>query len=97
MCNNNNLRNLKQLFGKKQEPRTTTTKSFCPLRVGMKTEMVEKSLNVFLLLHLNMKTKAVTGHKNEHELMEYREFRKRTNSSRIMSYTVSIQKINMQY
>jgi hypothetical protein len=36
-----------------------------------------------------------TGHENEHELMEYREFQKRTNSSRIMSNLV--QKINTEY
>ena len=33
-----------------------------------------------------------TGHKNEHELTEYREFRKRTHSSGIMSNTVGIRK-----
>jgi hypothetical protein len=34
------------------------------------------------------------GHENEHELTE---FRKRTNSSRIMSNTVGIRKINTEY
>ena len=37
------------------------------------------------------------GHENEHELTEYREFRKRTNSSGIMSNTVGIRKINTKY
>ena len=37
------------------------------------------------------------GHKNEHELTEYREFRKQTNSYGIMSNTVSTRKINMEY
>ena len=32
------------------------------------------------------------GHKNEHKLAEYREFRKRTNLSGIMSNTVGIKK-----
>ena len=36
------------------------------------------------------------GHKNEHELTEYREFRKRTNSSGIMSNAVDIRKINTE-
>ena len=37
------------------------------------------------------------GHENEHELTEYREFRKRTNSNGIMSNTVGIRKINTEY
>ena len=37
------------------------------------------------------------GHENEHELTEYQKFRKRTNSSGIMSNTVSIRKINTEY
>jgi hypothetical protein len=37
------------------------------------------------------------GHENEHELTKYREFRKRTNSSGIMSNTVGIRKINTEY
>jgi hypothetical protein len=37
------------------------------------------------------------GHENEHEFIEYREFRKRANSSGIMSNTVSIRKINTEY
>ena len=37
------------------------------------------------------------GHENEHELTEYQKFRKRTNSSEIMSNTVDIRKINMEY
>ena len=37
------------------------------------------------------------GHENEHELTEYQKFRKRTNSSEIMSNTVGIRKINTEY
>jgi hypothetical protein len=36
-------------------------------------------------------------HENERELTEYREFRKLTNSSEIMSNTVSIRKFNTEY
>ena len=37
------------------------------------------------------------GHENEYELTEYQKFRKRTNSSGIMSNTVGIRKINTEY
>ena len=37
------------------------------------------------------------GHKNEHELTEYREFRKRTNSSIITLNTIGIRKIKTEY
>jgi hypothetical protein len=37
------------------------------------------------------------GHENERELSQYREFRKRTNSSEIMSNTVGIRKFNTEY
>jgi len=37
-----------------------------------------------------------SGHKNEQELTEYREFRKQTNSSGITSNTVDIRKINTE-
>ena len=37
------------------------------------------------------------GHENEHELTKYQKFRKRTNSSGIMSNTVGIRKINTEY
>jgi hypothetical protein len=37
------------------------------------------------------------GHENERELTEYREFRKRINSSEIMSNTVGIRKFNTEY
>jgi hypothetical protein len=36
-------------------------------------------------------------HENKHELTEYREFQKRTNSSGIMSNTIGIRKINTEY
>ena len=37
------------------------------------------------------------GHENEHELTEYQKFRKRTNSSGILSNTIGIRKINTEY
>jgi hypothetical protein len=37
------------------------------------------------------------GHENERELTEYREFRKRTHLSEIMSNTVDIRKFNTEY
>ena len=37
------------------------------------------------------------GHENEHELMEYQKFWKRTNSSRITSNTVGMRKFNTKY
>ena len=55
--------------------------------------MVEKPLNRFLLLHFEYENKnesGKAGHENEHELTEYQKFRKRTNSSGIMSNTVGI-------
>ena len=62
--------------------------------------MVEKLLNCFLLLHLkyeNESENGKTGHENERELMNYREFRKQTNSSGFMSNTVDIRKLNTEY
>jgi hypothetical protein len=48
---------------------------------------------------LNKKTKAkmVKSDTKMNELTEYREFRKRTNSSEIMSNTVGIRKLNTEY
>jgi len=45
----------------------------------------------------NKNGRGKVGHENEHELIEYRQFRKRTNSSGIISNTVGIRKINMEY
>ena len=62
--------------------------------------MVEKLLNCFLLLHLkyeNESENGKTGHENERKLTNYREFRKRTNSSGFMSNTVDIRKLNTEY
>ena len=61
---------------------------------------VEKLLNRFLLLHLKYESESESGqagHENEHELTEYLDFRKRTNSSGIMSNTVGMQKFNTKY
>ena len=45
----------------------------------------------------NVSESGKAGHENEHELTEYREFRKQTNSSIIMLNTVGIRKINTEY
>jgi len=62
----------------------------------MKT-VVEKLVNCFLLLYLKYESESESGQENEHELTEYLEFRKRTNSSRIMSNTVGMRKFNIKY
>ena len=62
--------------------------------------MVEKLINCFLLLHLKYENESENGkaeHENERELTKYPEFRKRTNSSGFMSYTVDIRKLNTKY
>ena len=53
------------------------------------------STSTFEYENENKSSKA--GHENEHELMEYQKFWKRTNSSEIMSNTVGIRKINTEY
>ena len=50
--------------------------------------------STFTFEYENESENGKAGHKNEHELMKYR---KRTNSSRIMSNTVGIQKFNTEY
>ena len=51
----------------------------------------QKTSQPFSTFTFEYKNKSVkTGHENEHELTEYREFQKRTNSSEIMSNTVGI-------
>ena len=60
----------------------------------------KNSSTVFYFLHLKYESEnesGQAGHENEHELTEYLEFRKRTNSSGIMSNTVGMQKINTEY
>jgi len=61
-------------------------------------ETIEKLLNYFLLLHLKYENKNNKDrHENERELTKYREFQKRTNSSRFISNTVDIRKLNTEY
>ena len=62
--------------------------------------VVEKLVNCFLLLYLKYESESESGqagYENEHELTEYLEFRKRTNSSGIMSNTVGMRKFNTKY
>jgi hypothetical protein len=54
-----------------------------------------QSFSTFTFEYENENGKA--GHENERELTQYREFRKRTNSSEIISKTVGIQKFNTEY
>jgi hypothetical protein len=63
---------------------------------SLRMKTVGKLLNCFLLLHLKYEN-GKAGHENEHELTKYREFRKLTNSSRFMSNTVDIRKLNTEY
>jgi len=67
----------------------------------MKTvDSVKKLLNRFLLLHLKYESEnesGQAGHENEHELTEYLEFQKQTNSSGIMSNMVGMRKFNTKY
>ena len=55
-----------------------------------------KLFSTFTFEYENESERGKAGHENEHELTEYQEFRKRTNSSGIMSNTVGIRKINME-
>ena len=50
--------------------------------------------STFTFEYENENKNGKAGHENEHELTEYR---KRTNSSRIMLNTVGIRKFNMEY
>ena len=55
-------------------------------------------LNRFLhFKYENENESGKAGHENEHKLTEYKKFRKRTNSSGIISNTVGIRKINTEY
>ena len=71
------------------------------MQVGMKTVendwKTSQPFSTSTFEYENENERGKARHENEHKLTEYQKFRKRTNSSRIMSYTVSIQKINMQY
>jgi hypothetical protein len=53
--------------------------------------------STFTFEYENQSENGKVGHENERELMEYREFRKRTNSSEIISNMVGIRKFNMEY
>jgi hypothetical protein len=56
---------------------------------GRKTS---QPFSTFTFEYENESESGKAGHGNKHELTEYREFRKRINSSEIMSNTVGIQK-----
>jgi hypothetical protein len=62
--------------------------------------MVGKLLNrfsTFTFEYENENENGKAGHENKRKLTEYREFRKRTNSSGIMSDMVGIRKFNTEY
>jgi hypothetical protein len=61
---------------------------------GRKTPQL---FSTFTFEYGNESENGKAGHENERELTEYREFRKRTNSSEIMSNTVGIRKFNTKY
>ena len=61
---------------------------------GQKTS---QSFSTFTFEYKNENESGKARHENEHELTEYQKFRKRTNSSGIMSNTVGIRKINTEY
>ena len=61
---------------------------------GQKTS---QPFSTFTFKYENKSESSKAGHKNEHELTEYRKFQEQTNSSGIMSNTVGIRKINTKY
>ena len=61
---------------------------------GRKTS---QPFSTFTFEYENENENGKAGHENERELTENRAFRKRTNSSGIMSSTVDIRKINTEY
>ena len=70
-------------------------------RLGMKTvgngRKTPQPFSTSTFEYENESESGKAGHENERELTEYREFRKRTNSSGIMSNTVGIRKFNTEY
>ena len=71
------------------------------MQVGMKTVendwKTSQPFSTSTFEYENENESGKAGHENEHELTEYQKFRKRTNSSGIMSNTVGIRKINTEY
>ena len=71
------------------------------VEVGMKTvgigRKTSQSFSTSTFEYENENESGKAGHENEHELTEYQKFRKRTNSSGIMSNTIGIRKINTKY
>jgi hypothetical protein len=53
--------------------------------------------STFIFEYENESENGKAEHENERELTKYREFRKWTHSSEIMSNTVGIWKFNMEY
>jgi hypothetical protein len=70
-------------------------------RLRMKTvgngRKTPQPFSTFIFEYENESKNGKAGHENERELTEYREFRKRTHSSEIMSNAVGIRKFNMEY
>jgi hypothetical protein len=84
----------------------TTANNFLRVLVLPQTILITKDENgrktpqpfsTFTFEYENENENGKVGHENEHELTEYREFQKRTNSNEIMSNTVSIRKFNTEY
>ena len=69
----------------------------CVWYIRMKTDGIERRTpQPFSTFTFEYENENQSG-QTEHELTEYREFRKQTNSSGIMSNTVGIRKINTEY
>jgi hypothetical protein len=68
------------------------------MHLGMKMDGIERRtpqpFSTFTFEYENENESGQTEHGNEHELTEYREFRKRKNSSGIISNTVGIRELN---
>jgi hypothetical protein len=71
------------------------------MQLRMKTvgngQKTPQPFSTFTFEYENESENGKAGHENERELTEYREFRKRTHSSEIMSKTVGIRKFNTEY
>ena len=65
--------------------------------VGNGKKKTSGLFSTFTFKYENKSESGKAGHENEHELTKYRECRKRTNSSGIMSNTIGIRKINTKY
>ena len=88
-----------RFVGAAQSPAAPTNAPHIYLR--MKTDGIERRtpqpFSTFTFEYENENESGKARYENEHELTEYQKFRKRTNSSEIMSNTIDIQKINTEY